>query len=270
MGALSSDQDLPAPVQDIDGAAHAPAQGVEQPAQIDTPEMGTTGTSAGPPPTVLTAAPTDVAAGPPTPARPRLSVSAAARACGVSRRTIHRRLAEQAFPEAVQAEDGTWSIPVEDLLAAGLRLHAPATGVPIHAQGADGAAHAPAQGEEQGAHRPGQEVGALRAALDAAERRAVEAERRVEVLEAVASERGRALATLELALRALQPGPSSPAPQGTGDSPASPRSRWWRRQREAAGGPTTQARRLVTGGSQCDRDHPPRASTAPTSGPEGR
>lgn len=203
--------------------AHALAHVGDPAAQAHPPEAGTAGTSGWASPRAPTDPPTDVAAGPPTPARPRLSVSAAARACGVSRRTIHRRLAEHAFPGAVQAEDGTWSIPVEDLLAAGLQLHAPAPCAPI-----------PAQGDEQGIHLPAQEVGSLRAALDAAERRAADAERRAAMAEAVASERGRALAALELALRALQPGPlPSPAVEATGNAPVSLRRRWWRRQRPA-------------------------------------
>ena len=52
--------------------------------------------------------------------RPELTVSEAARACSVDRRTIGRRLRADAFPNAHKLEDGTWRIPVPDLIAAGL------------------------------------------------------------------------------------------------------------------------------------------------------
>ncbi|MFJ8696978.1 helix-turn-helix transcriptional regulator [Streptomyces roseolilacinus] len=58
--------------------------------------------------------------------RPMLSPRQAAAACGVSRTTIRRRREDGAFPGAVQDEKRGWLIPVEDLLAAGFRLNAPA------------------------------------------------------------------------------------------------------------------------------------------------
>ncbi|MEU0297871.1 hypothetical protein ABZ252_00010 [Streptomyces sp. NPDC006175] len=49
----------------------------------------------------------------------------AATACGVSRTTIRRRREAGDRPGAVQDAARSWLIPVDDLLAAGLRLHNP-------------------------------------------------------------------------------------------------------------------------------------------------
>ena len=56
--------------------------------------------------------------------RPAFSLKAAAAACGVSLFTIRRRREAGEFPNALMTEAG-WRIPVEDLLAAGLRVNAP-------------------------------------------------------------------------------------------------------------------------------------------------
>lgn len=58
--------------------------------------------------------------------RPLLTQREAAAACGVSRTTIRRRREAGELPGAVLDEDRGWLIPVEDLLAAGFRLNAPA------------------------------------------------------------------------------------------------------------------------------------------------
>ncbi|MFJ3973400.1 helix-turn-helix domain-containing protein [Streptomyces parvus] len=58
--------------------------------------------------------------------RPMLTQREAAAACGVSRTTIRRRREAGGLPGAVQDEARGWLIPVEDLLAAGFRLNAPA------------------------------------------------------------------------------------------------------------------------------------------------
>lgn len=57
--------------------------------------------------------------------RPMPTQRGAATACGVSRRTIRRRREAGDLPGAVQDEVRGWLIPVDDLLAAGFRLHAP-------------------------------------------------------------------------------------------------------------------------------------------------
>ncbi|MFF7366027.1 helix-turn-helix domain-containing protein [Streptomyces sp. NPDC008125] len=58
--------------------------------------------------------------------RPLLNQREAATACGVSRTTIRRRREAGDLPGAVQDPQRGWLIPVEDLLAAGFRLNAPA------------------------------------------------------------------------------------------------------------------------------------------------
>ncbi|CAL9676971.1 hypothetical protein SUDANB176_07869 (plasmid) [Streptomyces sp. enrichment culture] len=58
--------------------------------------------------------------------RPLLTQREAATACGVSRTTIRRRREAGELPGAVLDNDRGWLIPVEDLLAAGFRLNAPA------------------------------------------------------------------------------------------------------------------------------------------------
>ena len=50
--------------------------------------------------------------------RPRLTINEAATATGKSRSTIQRMRDSGSFPQA-KKEDGTWRIPVDDLLAAG-------------------------------------------------------------------------------------------------------------------------------------------------------
>jgi hypothetical protein len=50
-----------------------------------------------------------------------LSISDAARICGVKRRTIRRRLQTGEFEHAYKDDEGAWQIPVNDLLGAGLR-----------------------------------------------------------------------------------------------------------------------------------------------------
>lgn len=57
--------------------------------------------------------------------RPRYPMSQAAQMAGVSVSTIKRRRVAGDFPNAVQDDNGTWLIPVEDLLAAGLHLNRP-------------------------------------------------------------------------------------------------------------------------------------------------
>ncbi|MFJ5129950.1 helix-turn-helix transcriptional regulator [Streptomyces sp. NPDC088555] len=58
--------------------------------------------------------------------RPMLTQREAAAACGVSRTTIRRRREANDLPGAVQDPQRGWLIPIDDLLAAGFRLHAPA------------------------------------------------------------------------------------------------------------------------------------------------
>lgn len=58
--------------------------------------------------------------------RPRFTLREAAAACGVSLSTIRRRRESGEFPGAVKEDGRGWTVPVEDLLAAGLKVNAPA------------------------------------------------------------------------------------------------------------------------------------------------
>lgn len=114
--------------------------------------------------------------------RPRFSVVQAAARTGAARSTIQRHLRKGAFPGAYQLPDGTWSIGVEDLLAAGFRVDAPA----------------PADEVEHG-HADAARIASLEAALAAANARAEAAER-------VAAERNRVIEAQDRALRMLTAG----------------------------------------------------------------
>ena len=60
--------------------------------------------------------------------RPILGLSEAATATALHRRTITRMLADGRIIGAGKDDEGRWLIPVEALLAAGLKLHEPAPG----------------------------------------------------------------------------------------------------------------------------------------------
>lgn len=136
--------------------------------------------------------------------RPLLSLREAAEAAGVSRDTIKRRQRAGAFPGSEKGADGAWLIPVEELLAAGFRLHAP---------GAPGEG----EGERQGGAPPPPVSGAE------GERERLRAE--VEHLRALLAERDRALVLAEMALRALPAGPV----RAEVDPGGHRRRRWFRR-----------------------------------------
>ncbi|MGW6576348.1 helix-turn-helix transcriptional regulator [Streptomyces sp. NPDC054945] len=73
--------------------------------------------------------------------RPMLTQREAAAACGVSRSTIRRRREAGDLPGSVQDPERGWMVPVDDLLAAGFRLNAPASpdqAVPAPAAPSDG------------------------------------------------------------------------------------------------------------------------------------
>ena len=117
------------------------------------------------------------------------SVTEAARASGVDRRTIKRRLDAGEFPNAHRRPTGRgpgtgpWLVPLDDLLAVGLRPDVGrARGHPIRG----------------GPQLPGPEL-RLRAAL-------ADAERRAEVAEALAAERERVIQAQQVALRAFAAG----------------------------------------------------------------
>ncbi|MEV7659886.1 helix-turn-helix domain-containing protein [Streptomyces anulatus] len=186
--------------------------------------------------------------------RPMLTQREAATACGVSRTTIRRRREAGDLPGAVQDESRGWLIPVEDLLAAGLRLNAPA-GPDVPA--ADSAAAGTGGHHQDHGHGQGDDVAGLRAELErvrqehalavAEERHGRElAEAEAVHLRAQLGARAEHIADLQQALRALTPAPvrtelpPSVPGQAGGGRPAEPeppepeaaggeRRRWWRR-----------------------------------------
>ncbi|MEV6080969.1 helix-turn-helix domain-containing protein [Streptomyces sp. NPDC052069] len=111
--------------------------------------------------------------------RPMLNQREAATACGVSRTTIRRRREAGALPNAVEDPVRGWLIPVEDLLAAGFRLNAPAP---------PDAVSVPA-GADDDVQEDQEDVAALRAELERA--------RHEHALAVAEAEHGRLLAQAE-------------------------------------------------------------------------
>lgn len=188
--------------------------------------------------------------------RPLLTQREAAAACGVSRTTIRRRREAGELPGAVLDDDRGWLIPVEDLLAAGFRLNAPA---PPDEKDVGDQAAAEAQPDtapddtavalQSELHRLRHEH-ALALAEERGARQLAEAEARH--LEARLKERGDHIEDLQRALAALTPAPDraaiprpaqpSPPPavpstarpadagEAEPDADAGRRRRWWPRR----------------------------------------
>ena len=124
------------------------------------------------------------------------------------------------MPGAYLDDDGVWSIGVEDLLAAGFRVDAPAP--------PEGLVEPVARARPDGAeHRL--RIAELEAELAELQRRAeaelADARRRAEVAEAVARERASQIGDLRRTIAALEVGRSdrvapAPAPAGVPDPPA--------------------------------------------------
>lgn len=152
--------------------------------------------------------------------RPELTITQAADACGVSKKTIRRRIDAAAFPNARRLDgpageaSGPWVVPVDDLIAAGLTVGKPS---PPDEPPPTVSAAEPAPTESD-------ELAKLRA--DNAELR-----RRAEVAEAVADERGRALDDARLALRALTAGPDPVSAAETPPEPEGRRRGWFGRNK---------------------------------------
>ncbi|MFB7983800.1 helix-turn-helix transcriptional regulator [Streptomyces vinaceus] len=156
--------------------------------------------------------------------RPMLTQREAAAACGVSRTTIRRRREAGDLPNSVQDAERGWMVPVDDLLAAGFRLNAPAPADP-----ATGAEAGPADPAGAG----GQDPAALRAELDRirAEHALALAEARFgqQLAEAEAghlrvqlAERGARIEDLQRAVAALTPAPERAALTRAPGGPAVP------------------------------------------------
>jgi hypothetical protein len=147
-----------------------------------------------------------------TPPRPVLSLAEAVAATGKSRNTLRRFLKAGEIEGATQLPGGSWAIPVEGLLAAGLPLHRPDRGpAPDPAPG-----NGPQVTGELDRLR--EEVTRLRVELASAR--------------TAAEERGRALEDLRVALRMLTgPAPAAAPVSGPSTDPVDDprRKRWWNR-----------------------------------------
>ncbi|WP_405533831.1 helix-turn-helix domain-containing protein (plasmid) [Streptomyces avidinii] len=174
--------------------------------------------------------------------RPMLTQREAAAACGVSRSTIRRRREAGDLPGSFQDPERGWMVPVDDLLAAGFRLNAPAP--PDQASPASAGPAAPSDGEGQDAVVLRAELARLNAehALALAEARYGQklAEAEAEHLRRELVARGEHIADLQRAVAALTPAPERPAlaPPGgpavpgqaqgdPGEVDSEPRKRWW-------------------------------------------
>lgn len=159
--------------------------------------------------------------------RPSFTITDAAVACVVSRKTITRKLPELATHGAAKDADGIWRIPVEALLAVGLH---PGRSMPTERRAAEtldlrqGGSSEPAPPRSTGPEL----ITIPRDRWDDVRIRLARAE-------AEAAERGLALADARLALRALSAAPSS------GQPPVAPEPSWpgaWHPSASAASSPS--------------------------------
>lgn len=142
--------------------------------------------------------------------RPTFTITDAAAACSVSRKTITRKLPELAGHGAAKDDDGVWRIPVEALLAVGLhpgRSRSEVAGPPVRPITTAPAPVRPTDPDTVTIPRDRWDDVRIRLAR----------------AEAEAAERGLALADARLALRALTAGPAaSRAASAPQEVPASP------------------------------------------------
>lgn len=152
--------------------------------------------------------------------RPTFTITDAAAACGVSRKTITRKLTELAAHGAAKDDDGIWRIPVEALLAAGLH---PGRSLPRPDRPTATAARVPsappvAPSSVPGDGQAGPEM------ISVPRERWDDLRIRLARAEAEAAERALALSDARLALRALTAGPAVPAPVAPSSSGVAPPS----------------------------------------------
>lgn len=142
--------------------------------------------------------------------RPVFTLREASKRCGVSFSTIRRRREDGAFPNAYKTLDGQWMVPVEDLLAAGLkptaelvqeRAHSKA--LAEHAQDVHQAAQVPSSAEQDRIEQLERDLARARAQIEVEQAHRAAAEQ-------IAAERARSLEDLRSAIRLL--GPSKPTP----------------------------------------------------------
>lgn len=126
------------------------------------------------------------------------TITDAATACAVSRKTITRKLPELALSGAAKDDDGIWRIPVEALLAVGLHPGRSLPEDPRQSAERSEVAAGPAERVQ-----PGPDM------VTISRERWDDVRIRLARAEAEAAERGLALADARLALRALTAGPSA-------------------------------------------------------------
>lgn len=146
---------------------------------------------------------------------PVLNLADAARACGLSVSTL-RRHRDVLIAHGATRHDASWAIPISALIAAGLMPSV----TPPDAPPPDGVTPVMTPHDDA-------PMTALRDALAEAERRAVDAERRAAIAEAVATERERIIDAQALALRLLE------APTATvnhHETTTRQRRPWWHRR----------------------------------------
>ena len=124
--------------------------------------------------------------------RPEFTIAEAATACGVSAKTIRRRVQNDAFPNAHRTGRGPWLIPVEDLLADGLQPGKPS----------------PPDAVEEPEPAVANKVDADLAELARLREQNAELRRRAEVAEAIAQERERTIETQATALKMIEAAPA--------------------------------------------------------------
>ena len=130
------------------------------------------------------------------------TVTQTANLCQVSLRTVQRRMPQLQAAGAWKNTEGKWSIPVEAMTAAGLT-----PGRPVRQQRRQQRGHRAMSQLES-------EVTRLKAEAVESQLQAAEWRRRVEVAEAIATERERIIKTQALALKMLEP-PPPPTPLRT-------------------------------------------------------
>lgn len=144
--------------------------------------------------------------------RPSWGVQQAARECGVSPATIRRRLKDGSLPNAVQGARGAWSIPVTDLIAAGLNPGQPSP--PDHEQGV---VIDPTHAKHDHGHGYGQSASSQEAALQNLDHKLLSEQREVDHLRTQVSTLQNNLEDLRTAMRMLEA-----APAGRPETPQEP------------------------------------------------
>jgi hypothetical protein len=140
------------------------------------------------------------------------TVTTAAEACQVSRKTIMRRIDQLREGGAYKDAAGAWVIPLGSLLHAGLSPGRPASPDSVHVSQAD------AQGQEARGWYTPEQVAELRKRADEAE----SLRRRAEVAEALAAERERVIEVQARALRMLEAGQRPASHQETTSEVSAP------------------------------------------------